>query len=360
MIKKTLFFLVSITGGLLLSLTACKDKNNDDAADFDKAPIMVNLADNYIIPGYADLQNNMNTLQTAWNNFLADQSAANLETTKTAWIAANHAFQRVKIFDLGPANTNGLAGALGTFPADTAQIQTNISAGTYNLLTAENVDAIGFDALDYLFYRPGALTSITASTTTQQYITDLISKMKSEVDTVVTAWNSGYRATFVAGVGTSSTSPFALLVNSFCKDFELAKTTKLGIPIGMQSLGILQPHYLEARRSGIGQALMLSNFQAIHKVFQGTGLTSGSNGKGFDDYLNAIEKGTLSSTIDTRFDYLETQPNTWTGGIEGMMNSNNQTLIDYYNYLQGTVVYMKTDMSSAFGVLITYQDNDGD
>lgn len=343
----------------LLVFTNCKDKNNDNKVEFDKGPIMINLADNYFIPGYNQLQLQTTLLADNWNLFLSATSAANFTEVQNTWLAANSAFQTVKFADFGPAMTVGLSSALGTFPADTAQIQLNISTGTYDLVTAENIDAVGFDALDYLLYRPNALTLIQNSTATQTYISALISKMKSEVDAVVAGWSNGYRATFVAGTGTSSTSPFAVLVNCLCKDFELAKTTKLGIPIGMQSLGITQPHYLEARRSGAGQALLIANMTAIKNAFQGVGLT-GTNGQGFDDYLNAIEKSTLSTTISTRFDYLVATPSTWAGGIENTMNTQNQTLIDYYNYIQGTVVYLKTDMSSAFGVLITYQDNDGD
>ena len=46
--------------------------------------------------------------------------------------------------------------------------------------------------------------------------------------------------------------------------------------------------------------------------------------------------------------------------LEQLMTSSPGTLENFYNYQQGSVIYMKTDMASAFGVLITYQDTDGD
>jgi predicted lipoprotein len=140
----------------------------------------------------------------------------------------------------------------------------------------------------------------------------------------------------------------------------LAKTLKLGVPIGNQTLGIQQPHYLEAKRSGIGQQLLKVNIKTVHDVFQGMSYDGATNGQGYDDYLNVIEKSSLTSTINSRFEYMKSHPDSWSGGIEGMMTSNPQILTDFYNYMQGTVVYLKTDMSSSFGVLITYQDNDGD
>ena len=42
------------------------------------------------------------------------------------------------------------------------------------------------------------------------------------------------------------------------------------------------------------------------------------------------------------------------------MASNQSELDELYNLIQQQVVNLKTDMTSAFGVLITYQDNDGD
>lgn len=341
----------------LLVFTQCKKKKEENA-DFDKGPIMVNMADNYIIPGYADLKSEITALETAWNDFLADKTQAKLDLSKQAWIDANISFQHVKAFDFGPAMSANLVFSFGTFPCDTTQINGNIQTGGYDLNT-NNLDASGFDALDYLFYRSGSLTSFQNSASTCIYVSDIISKMKTEIAAVVSGWSS-YRATFVNGTGNESTSPFALLVNNFCKDFELCKTTKLGFPIGNHTLGIQQPNYLEARRSGLGKTLLVENIRGSRAIFYGLSL-SGNNGQGFDDYLDALEdKASLSSTIAARFDYMLSTPQTWSGTLENLMTSSPATLENFYDYQQGSVINMKTDMASAFGVLITYQDTDGD
>lgn len=345
---------------LVVLAVSCKDKNKEeDKEDFKKETILTNLADNYIVPGYADLQQKTNALSDAWNAFVTTPSQSALDDAQSKWREANLSFHKVKMFEVGPAMTVLLNASLGTFPADTTQIESNISAGSYNLATADNIDAIGFESLDFLLFGNDCLNKLTNSSARRTYVTDVITKMRNEVNQVVNEWVT-YRATFIAGTGTSSTSPFSLLVNAFCKDFELAKTAKLGIPIGVQSLGIQQPNYLEARRSGFGKELLAANIQALHYVFLGKSYTGSANNSGFDDYLIAIEKGTLSSTIDARFSYMDVQPGSWSGTLETMMTSSPSTLEDFYDYMQGTVVYMKADMASAFGVLITYQDNDGD
>jgi uncharacterized protein len=343
---------------VILLLTQCKDKETAPE-EFKKEGIMTNLADNYIIPGYADLQLKTNTLSDSWEVFAATPSQANLDAVRNDWKAAAISFQKVKPFEVGPAMTIGLNAALGTFPADTAQIEANVISGSYNLATVDNVDAIGFESLDFLFYGIDALNKLTLSAQRREYVSDVIAKMQTEVNTVVSQWAGGYRATFVAGTGTASTSAFSVLLNAFCKVYELAKAAKLGIPIGTQSLGIQQPLYLEVRRSGFGKTLLETNINALHDIFLGRSLT-GVNGQGYDDYLVALEKSGLSTTIDTRFTYMDGHPSTWNGSIEDMMGASPTTLTDFYNYMQASVVYMKTDMASAFGVLITYQDGDGD
>ncbi len=343
----------------LLVFTQCKKKKEDEDTGFDKGPIMVNMADNYIIPGYSELKVRINVLETSWNDFLGDKTQAKLDLAKQAWVDANISFQHVKAFDFGPAMSTNIVFTFGTFPCDTTQINNNVSSGSYDLNAASNLDAAGFDALDYLFYNAGALNKFQTSPNACTYVSNVVSKMKTEITAVVSGWES-YRGTFVNGTGNESTSPFALLVNNFCKDFELCKTTKIGFPIGNHTLGIQQPNYLEARRSGIGRILLLENIKASRCIFYGLNLPGNNNGQGFDDYLNAIDKGSLSTTIAERFDYMYAAPQSWTGTLEQLMGSSPSTLENFYDYQQGSVINMKTDMASAFGVLITYQDTDGD
>lgn len=343
----------------VLLIIACK-KKKDENTEFDKGPIMVNMADNYIIPGYADLKTKLTALETAWNDFLGDKTQAKLDLAKQAWINSNIAFQHVKAFDFGPAMTANIAFTFGTFPCDTTQINSNIQTGGYDLNASQNLDAAGLDALDFLFYRPDALNRFQTTAGACTYVSDVVSKMKSEITAVVNGW-SAYRSTFVNGTSNESTSPFALLVNNFCKDFELCKTTKIGFPIGNHTLGIQQPNYLEARRSGIGRILLIENIKASRAIFYGLDLSGNTNGIGFDDYLNALEdKASLSTTIASRFDYMYLTPQSWTETLEQLMISSPGTLENFYAYQQSSVINMKTDMASAFGVLITYQDTDGD
>jgi uncharacterized protein len=343
---------------LSLLIFSCKDKEITPETEFEKKDILTNLADNWIIPAYTDFSVKLADLRSDWNAFKLSPNEVELNEVRNAWKETYLSFQNVKFIEFGPAMTIGFVGATGTFPSDTLIIENNISAGTYDLATFSNIPAIGLPALDYLFYQTDALSKLQTDANRRQYVDEILSKIDSEINYIITNWAS-YRATFIAGTGTSSTSPFSLLVNAYVKDFEIIKWTKIGIPLGKQSLGIQRLEYLETRNSKFGKELMIQNYRALKSVFLGNSF-NGSIGIGFDDYLKALEKQTLASTIETRFDFLISEPQTWSTDLENLIVNENLTVENYYNYIHNSVVYLKTDMTSAFGILISYQDNDGD
>lgn len=337
-----------------LTLGGCKkDKDAENVNDFDKAALLQNIADNIIVPALNDFSTKINALEASYSVFQTNRTALNLEDVRTKWKEAYLSWQAVKMFDFGPIRDNGFKAATGTYPTDTVKIANNITNGGYSLATAANVDAIGLPCLDYFLYRADALSYFIGNDAYATYAHDVIQKLKSETAIIVSAWSS-YKSTFVSSTGTESTSAFSLLVNEFCRDYELAKNSKLGIPIGKQSLGIQLPEYIEARRSGFSFEIQKASVTSLATVY------SGANGVGFDDYLVSLERSSLASSISARFSNIISKINSFSGTLEEEMTNNVSELDNLYTLYFGQVVSIKTDMSSAFGVLITYQDNDGD
>jgi predicted lipoprotein len=341
-----------------LALVGCKDKNKTENPEFDKSPILTNIADNYIIPHQNELKFRLDNLKSAWDTFSADQSSTNFDDVKLNYLLCNEQYQRVKMIDFGPEMTNSMTMAFGVFPTDTNQIASNISMGTYDLESADNTDTQGLDALDYLLFRTDAYTLAQTSSNTRAYINDLISKLNNKINLVVSGWTT-YRSSFVSGTGTSQTSPFSYLVNGCVKDYEVTKSTKLGIPLGKATLNIAKPLQFEAKWSGHNKVLLEISVQSHSNLFHGIG-ADGTDGQGFDDYLLAIGRTDLNTSIHNQFQYLTTEIGTWNDNLLQRLNSDRPSLDSYYNYMSALVVNLKTDMPSAFGVVITYQDNDGD
>lgn len=345
---------------LILSIAlGCNKDADDPKPEFNKAALLSNISGEIILPSIAEFSADLNNLSASYSQFVVDKNQANLESLREQLKTAYLTWQTVKIFDFGPIRTNGIKSAIGTYPSDTAIIASNIAAGSYNLSSLGNVDAIGLSALDYLFFKQGALNELQTNANYLTYAEDVIAKMVAEFAVVTNQWSS-YKATFDASTGTSSTSAFSEFVNEFNRDFELAKNAKIGIPLGKQSLGIQLPEYIEARYSGISLDLLEESIRALQKVYNGVGFTTGVDGQGFDDYLVHLEKSNLDATIDNGFTGIINKTVSFTNTLEQEMAVNVPELDVLYSLLQGHVVHIKTDMTSSFGVLITYQDNDGD
>ncbi|MDG0972661.1 MAG: imelysin family protein [Crocinitomicaceae bacterium] len=345
---------------LILAITlGCNKDTDDPRPDFNKAALLTNISGEIILPSIGKFSADLDNLSAAFNQFSLDETQVNFEGVQEAIKTAYLTWQTVKIFDFGPIRTNGIKSAIGTYPSDTAVIASYIATGSYNLSSLGNVDAIGLSALDYLFFKQNALNELQTSANYLTYAGDVVAKMVAEFAVVTNQWTT-YKATFDASTGTSSTSAFSEFVNEFNRDFELAKNAKIGVPFGKQSLGIQLPEYIEARYSGISLDLLEESIRALQKVYNGVGFTTGADGPGFDDYLIHLEKSNLDSTIDMGFNGIINKTNSFTNTLEQEMAVSVPELDVLYSLLQGHVVHIKTDMTSSFGVLITYQDNDGD
>ncbi|PWH82914.1 imelysin family protein [Brumimicrobium oceani] len=360
MLKRSVGFVLMLSVGLLFS---CKDKKDKDSEEneFNKAEMLTNVSANIILPSLTQFDAEISDLKSSFVNFKNAPTQANLDEVKMNWKASYLTWQTLKIFDFGPIRDIGFKSSTGTYPVDPAKIESNINSGSYNLAAISNLDAIGLNALDYLFYNSNALAELQNNAAYVEYAEKVIQKLYNETQSVVNAWSS-YKSTFNESTGTSSTSAFSEFVNEFNRDYELAKTAKIGIPIGKANLGLSNPEYVEARYSGISFDLLIESIKALKATYNGKGLINGKSGLGFSDYLVNLEKTSLDNTINNKFDIILSKAEGFSMTLEEAINdpSMENQLDELYLHLQQQVVNIKTDMTAAFGVLITYQDNDGD
>ena len=90
--------LIILAAVLTLAVSCKKEDPTDPATNFDKGQMLTNIADNLILPSLSDFQVKMNTLQTSYSTFTADQSSGNLEIVKTNWKEAYLAWQTISCF----------------------------------------------------------------------------------------------------------------------------------------------------------------------------------------------------------------------------------------------------------------------
>lgn len=354
--------------------TACKKKEKKPvvpADNFDRKAMLMNYADGYIIPAYIDMTGKLSALKEQVDKFAADPTDVRLTAVQQAWKNAYITWQKVDMLEFGPAEDISLRMLINTYPATVSKINGNISSGGYNLETFGNKDAQGFPALDYLLNGIGSRQEVLAAYTTdaqatarKQYLKDVAAKMIEKVQDVSNSWST-YKVTFVEKTGTDAASSLSNMVNSYVLYYErYLRAGKIGLPVGAMS-GAAAPQLTEAYYSSeLSKELALTALKAVKDFYDGKSY-NGMDGQGFRDYLSAVgtkdNNGKLmSDVIATEMEEAIFALGSLNTTIKDGVTNNRSQVLSIYESLQQIVPLLKVDMVSAFGISITYVDNDGD
>ncbi len=352
--------------GLAVLAAGCKDPETADKKPYDRQAMLQDLGNKVILPNYQHLQTETDQLQSAINQFTANPTTATLTSARTAFKNAYLAWQHVSAVEIGPAEQAMLRMQLNTYPTDTTVILDKIANNSTPAFAEK-----GFPALDYLLFSrkddAKIIAQFTAEPKRKTYLQELAKDIKTNVDATVTAWSpagGNYLNTFVNASGTDVGSSAGQLVNQLNADLELIKTNKLGIPLGKKTLGTPRPEKAEAYYSGYSNELAIENMKAIRNVYSGTD-RQGTNHLGFDDYLDYLEAKSgdgrkLTEAIDAKVNNILVALQAIPAPIATSVISHQAAVEKAYEEIRTAVVLFKTDMPSALGILITYQDNDGD
>ncbi|WP_322962763.1 imelysin family protein [Psychroflexus curvus] len=368
--KKTILAVVSL---LMIGACSSDDSSDTDAIqndDFDRSAMLVNWADNIIIPAYEDLTAKLETLVAQKEVFIAEPNAANLESLRTAWKEAYKVWQHVEMFNVGMAENTNYIFQMNVYPTNIQDIQNNIQSQDYDLSSVNNNDAVGFPALDYMLYGMAesdaeiieVYTSAADSGKRKTYLSDLTDQMNTLTLAILEDWKNGYRDTFIANTDNTATGSINLVVNDFIYYYEKGfRANKFGIPAGVFSPNPLPDRVEAYYSSGFSKVLALEAIDAIQNFFNGRAYTSGNNGKSLDDYLNSIkESEELSSMINSQYDAARSKISTLKDCFAEQVETNNVTMTETYDIIQLAVVLLKVDMLQALDISVDFVDADGD
>ncbi|MEQ8524896.1 imelysin family protein [Gracilimonas sp.] len=369
--KKFSFLLLTV-----LIIWSCTDNgpSGPDADDFDREAILVNWADNIIIPSYTNFSEATEQLHTDAATFSEFPTASNLLTLRTSWESAYLAFQTVSVFEIGKPMELRYRDNLNIYPTDTTEIENSIQSGSYNLQLPSLNNSQGFPALDYLLNGLGEddaeiLTFYTSDPDAEnyrRYLTDLTSRIDSLTSEVLADWTSGYRDEFVSNSGNGSNSSLDMMVNDYIYYYEKhLRAGKIGIPAGVFSGSPLSTHVEAYYSNDFSKELFNTSLDATQNFFNGVHINqpseSGESLSSYLDYLNTMKDGSdLVTLINNQFDAAREQAALLDNDFSAQVESNNTAMLSTYDELQMNVVYMKVDMLQALNINVDYVDADGD
>ena len=370
--KSILLFLLSVllTGGVVSSCKKATEAPADTTGttDLNRKALLTEWADNLVKPGYQAFGSKLTALKTQTAAFTAAPTTATLQSARQAWREAYLEWQKVEMFEFGPAADVSLVNHFNIYPTDAAGIRQNIAAGTYNFELPTTIAQQGFPALDYLLNGIGTsdaaiVQSYAASANQRRYLNDVVGKMDQLFAGVQGQWNGAYRDTFVNSTGTNAGSSLSLLVNAFSRHYEhFLRSGKVGIPAGVMT-GTAAPEKIEAYY--VRGALPLQLAQAAHAAVQNAfnGRAGQPSLKTYLDALGAKDSRSgqaLTQIINAQFDTAAQQLAGLGPDLYATIQTRNAAATQAFTEMQKAVRLLKVDMTSAMSVSVTYVDNDGD
>ena len=385
-IQKVFFFAIILILSFSCRKKGCMDPNatnfDSDAeladnttclyVDFERSEMLANICDNYIIPAYADFNEKTTILNVAATTFSSDPTDTKFQLLKDAWKIALLSWQQVSFIDFGPAEFIILKNQVNIYPTNVSLISENISLGVYDLGNSSNNDAKGFQALDYLLHMPGLneqeqVAYFIGEDNALTYLVELTNDLKNNAQYVVNEWEV-YKSTFRSNNGSNAVgSSVSNLVNGLCSYYETyIRKGKIGLPLGAfnQFTQEIDPTLVECYYHQESLPFISTALEGMKKYINGVSFNGNMNGLGLDDYMDYVgatqNSSSLSTVISDQIDLVLGSLGELNDPLSNELAVNESGVLDTYGTMQQLVPYMKVDMTSALGVLITYQDNDGD
>ncbi|MDX6747337.1 imelysin family protein [Polaribacter sp. PL03] len=366
MFKRFLILFVSV-----ITMYACSSSEGGTPVvtdSFDRSAMLVNIADNIIIPAYDDFSSKMTALKIAGETFTSNPNQVNLDGLRASWLTAYKTWQHVEMFNIGEAEELQFSFYMNIYPLTVQDVEDNIANGSYDLNSVNNHDAQGFPALDYLLYGVAVTdaailekyTTATNNDNYKKYITDVLKQMNTLTTSVVSAFKAE-RNTFITSTQNTATSVVNKLVNDYIFYYEKGlRATKFGIPSGVFSSTTLPEKVEGFYKNDISKDLALESLTAVKNVFEGKYYASSDVGIGFKDYLIKLNRTDIATSITNQFSVATTEINKLDNSFSTQVNTDNTAMTRSYDELQKVVVFLKVDMLQAFDINVDYVDADGD
>lgn len=364
--QKTKAILIGCMAFVLI-LASCKDKASTGNGDvFDRTLLLEQVTKANMLPAFDSLAEASIQLRMAIIGFSISQQKTELQAAQNAWRTAFRYFQWSRMFNFGPSE-NQLLGDhnenLGTWPIDTALVESRIQAGDTTMLDFRR-DTRGFGALEYLLFEPNALGRFQGpnGALRMSYLHALAVDIQAWSIRLKNDWLV-YSPSFSHDDGKSAGSATSELYNHWLQSYELIKNYKVALPAGLQvGQTAPAPHLVESPYANASIASIKWHLEFLENIWLGKGL-DGVNQSGFDDYLLSVSGGSdLHYEITQQWTAIHAvlDPLSDDAKLTELVVNDPAKAQALFTELQKMTRFIKGDMSSLLGIAITFSSGDGD
>jgi predicted lipoprotein len=320
------------------------------------------LADDVIVPGYADLADRLDALAAAVDELCGAPGDAALESARAAWREAAVAWPATRAGGVGPAMERRLMGAIG-YPARPGTVSGLLEGDgplDPDALASEGSAARGLPTLELLLFDAGSAALAApdpAGARRCEYAGSAATLAASAAREVLDDWTGGY----VDSLASGGQDSVAALVNEVAHTMQEVDDQGLRVLANAETVDDLP----SAMREGPA-AHDLAELRAMHAgvaavVLGGSGSDSGSD-SGPGGLLAVVEDrdpdvaGRLRSAVTESTDAFAGLPASTAEGITAQAAA----LAAAGDAAARVKVVVGTEVASVLGVTIGFSDADGD
>lgn len=345
------------------------EEGGDINDNFDRGAMLANWADNIILPSYENFNGDTQKLEELAVSFTENPGNTGLTALRGQFKVAYQNFQTVSMFDIGKAEELNYRSFLNTYPLNAADVESKITAGSYDLNLPSSYDEQGFPALDYLLFGLGSTREeVLEKYTTDEnaenykaYLLDVVKRINALTAEVTASWQGDFRDTFVENTSSSSNGSVDRMTNKYVMYFEkFLRSGKIGFPSGAIT-GTPSPINVEAYYTeDFSKQLYLQAVASSIDFFTGKHFGKAESGKSYQAYLEALDRGDLADDIFSQFNTIQNRSGELDQSLRNQVETNNTLMLEVHDELQEQVVLLKLDMLQALSISVDYVDSDGD
>lgn len=359
--------IVTMVVGLLLSGCGLTSQ----PVIFNRKAMLDNIGNNIIVPCHQDFVAKTALLEQVVKRFGDAPTEANLQAVQQQWLITAEQWKGCQLFKLGDMML--IHNQIHKWPTNTKFINKFIVEQDVideAFVESSGSTSKGLPAIEYLIFNPklnnAAILSLFTTETTgpkrMDYLLALAENLNTKARDLLNFWSpegENYVETFINAdmEGGELNGSINRLANQMVARLETAANSQLNRPL-KGSYGTPQPQAAEAWRSQTSVELLTKNIEAFQETFSGAG------GTGFDDYLDFLEAQYNNKPLS---DQINSQAETALAALKAIDQPlhiavvNNPAPVQLaYDEVKKLLVLIKVDMANTMGVIITFNDNDGD
>lgn len=379
--KKPFSFLFLLLAGLVVLLTASCNNDSDPAPSevmeepepdpppvtpttFDREAMLQNIGEAVLIPFHEAFVAEVASLDSVAAVFASDPTEANLMAIQAQWLDTKKSWKQCEVFEILDVKDNFLHNRIDKWPTNQNFLNRNVS-GTDELTEAfvegSGSTSKGLPALEFLLFTEVGLTDFTSdslATRRLTYIKAMTENLAVRSANLLEVWQNGLPE-FISGTENFSKGSLNQLLNSQVGLLEEIINNKLGKPLGKNNGGRIQPDEAEAFTSQLSLPLIEENLKGLKASYEGD-----ISKEGLDDLLDFLEAKQedtdLSEAISSQFDMCFEKLALISEPLSIAVDSQNQAVEDLYQSVRDLLASFKVDAANNLGILITFNDTDGD